>query len=557
MANNRSGITVSEALELDCMKKSIVLAGRFGVSNIISNVNVMADPDVMKWVEGGEMLLTTGYALNKVSKKEQIDLIRQAKKASLAAIGIKVKPYLQSLPKEILEIADSNNIPIIEIDKNISISEITTPILKEIFDRQSLLLQKIENIYEQFMEAMLKSTDIEGLIRLTSKNIRNPIILKLEFPKKYIQEYSTIDDYTELTIEKSLKSFYTDRHIKKEKKIHQTKEFIKEKLVDRVVIPIIANDRVYGHIFVWGINYPIAGYEMSVMEIASTTIALEVLKNLSVKEVENRYKSEFLEDLISEDEKRNKKSIERISFFNLKEDDCYFCIMIRLIRKNKSENINENVMKIQEVIAKITEKLEEFALEKDINIIVGNKMDQIPILVSFNKDNEEYEKKRFVKILPQFEENMKQIKDVQVKIGIGRIYSGIKNFKKSYLDSIFAIDTGKIIDGRDLTIFSKLGIYQLLTQECLENELGRFYENTLKPLADYDELKSTELVRTLDAYFENNGNLKKMSDELFTHYNTVLYRVQRIEEITGMSLDNASERLNLNVALKIKKLLNI
>ncbi|MDO5707287.1 MAG: PucR family transcriptional regulator ligand-binding domain-containing protein [Andreesenia angusta] len=556
MATNRTGITVEETLSMDIMKNSKVLAGGSGLQNIVSNVNVMADPDVMKWVEGGEFLLTTGYALNKMDIYEQKELIKQAKDITLAAIGIKVKPYLDELPEQLLKIADDNNLPIIEIDENISISEITTPILKEIFDRQSLLLQKIENIYEQFMEAMLKSTDIKGLIELTSQNIKNPIILKLDFPKKLIKEYSTADDYTEITIEKSMNAFYLDRYIRKEKKIHQTKEFIKEKVIDRVIIPIIANENVYGHIFAWGLNSPLSGYEMSVMEIASTTIALEVLKALSVKEVENRYKSEFIEDLISEEDKRNKKSIDRIGFFNLKKDDYYFCITAKLRGMFKKGNINENVISIQQYISKLNDKLEVLSANKNIKCIIGNKMDQVPILISFNKDNYDYEKKRHADILPDLEKAILEIEDVDIGIGVGRIYKGINNFRKSYLDSIFAIDTGKILNHGKVTIFSKLGIYQLLSQDCLGNELRRFYEETLKPLVDYDESKSTELTRTLESYFNNNGNLKKMSDELFTHYNTVLYRVHRIEEITGMSLDNESERLDLNVALKIKKLIS-
>ncbi|MEG2539835.1 MAG: helix-turn-helix domain-containing protein, partial [Clostridium sp.] len=72
---------------------------------------------------------------------------------------------------------------------------------------------------------------------------------------------------------------------------------------------------------------------------------------------------------------------------------------------------------------------------------------------------------------------------------------------------------------------------------------------------EYDSKKSTELVKTLEAYFEHNGNLKKMSDALFTHYNTILYRLTRIKEITGVNFENAKDRLNLEIALKIKMLL--
>ena len=90
---------------------------------------------------------------------------------------------------------------------------------------------------------------------------------------------------------------------------------------------------------------------------------------------------------------------------------------------------------------------------------------------------------------------------------------------------------------------------------CYKEELEDFYNTTLKPLVDYDEKRSTELVKTLEEYFNNNGNLTRISEQLFTHYNTILYRINRICEITGMDLENPNHRLNLEIALKIKKLL--
>lgn len=46
-----------------------------------------------------------------------------------------------------------------------------------------------------------------------------------------------------------------------------------------------------------------------------------------------------------------------------------------------------------------------------------------------------------------------------------------------------------------------------------------------------------------------------MSENLYTHYNTVLYRINRIKEITGLNLDDPNDRLNLEIALKIRELL--
>lgn len=90
----------------------------------------------------------------------------------------------------------------------------------------------------------------------------------------------------------------------------------------------------------------------------------------------------------------------------------------------------------------------------------------------------------------------------------------------------------------------------------MEDELNQFYKDTLEPLVKYDKEKGSELVKTLQMFFQCGGNLKKVSEEMFTHYNTIVYRMQRIKDITGMNLENPNERLNLQVAFKIFEMSN-
>lgn len=546
----QNGITVEESLKMDCMKNSKVIAGAKGISNIISNVNVMADPDIMSWVGGGEFLLTTGYSLNKVSTEEQVKLIEEAKKQGLAGLGVKIKPYLESMPTEVIQLAEEIGFPIIEINQEISLSDIMTPIVNEIFNKQSYLLKKIEKIYEQFMDAMLNRLDIVDITELTSKNIKNPVMLKLEFPNKVIERFKDLDLELEEDIKRNAEKFYQASDKNTERKIYESAEIINGKYVDRLIIPIIAKDSVYGHIIAWGINSSLGGYEMSVLEIASTTIALEVLKAISVREVENRYKSEFIEDLISLDEKRKEKAVERLSFFNLKKDEYYMSISIKL--KMKEGEISIDMASIQQSVSKLYEQIERKLDNYKMKGIIGSKIEKIIILLSYGDEEGEREVSDFIS---KIEELALKYENIDIKIGVGRVYTGIESFNNSYIDSVKAINTGKILDDSIVTEFNKLGIYKILCQDHLEDELTRFYETTLKVLDDYDKKKSTELVKTLESYFENNGNLKKMSDALFTHYNTILYRVQRIKEITKMDLEDPNDRLNLEVSLKMKKIL--
>jgi purine catabolism regulator len=81
-------------------------------------------------------------------------------------------------------------------------------------------------------------------------------------------------------------------------------------------------------------------------------------------------------------------------------------------------------------------------------------------------------------------------------------------------------------------------------------------EETVGPLMEHDRAHGTELVKTLESYFECNGNVKKMASRLYTHYNTVIYRLRRIEGITGLDLRDPEARLNLQMGLKIARLRN-
>ena len=64
----------------------------------------------------------------------------------------------------------------------------------------------------------------------------------------------------------------------------------------------------------------------------------------------------------------------------------------------------------------------------------------------------------------------------------------------------------------------------------------------------------SSLVQTIDAYFNYRGNISQTSERLFVHRNTLLYRLERIQEVTGQNLENADERLALHLALKFWQL---
>lgn len=114
-------------------------------------------------------------------------------------------------------------------------------------------------------------------------------------------------------------------------------------------------------------------------------------------------------------------------------------------------------------------------------------------------------------------------------------------------------------EGRSILAFEQTGAYRLLLPAMSEDpgELERFYEETLAPLASYDEQYETELVATVEAYLENDGNVAQTAARLFTHRHTVRYRLERVRELSGHDISSSEGREKLSLGLKAMRVLGI
>jgi len=140
-------------------------------------------------------------------------------------------------------------------------------------------------------------------------------------------------------------------------------------------------------------------------------------------------------------------------------------------------------------------------------------------------------------------------------VGVSRVVDDVPGLRAAVAQALDALALGRRIEGRlSPHYYDDLGLYRLLAGLRARDEVQRFYEETLAPLARYDATHGTELVRTLDCFFAQNANASQTSRALYIHRNTLGYRLQRIVEITGLDLDDAEARMALQLALEIHRL---
>lgn len=143
-----------------------------------------------------------------------------------------------------------------------------------------------------------------------------------------------------------------------------------------------------------------------------------------------------------------------------------------------------------------------------------------------------------------------------ITLAIGKEAATVAAWPRSLREAEQALILGcQLLDTTRVLDFGDLGVYRLLVLLRESPELWEFYRATLATLAEYDRKQEAELLKTLEAFFDNLGNLARTATALHVHRNTLLYRLGRVAEISGLDLDDPEERLALWLALKTHRVL--
>ena len=136
-----------------------------------------------------------------------------------------------------------------------------------------------------------------------------------------------------------------------------------------------------------------------------------------------------------------------------------------------------------------------------------------------------------------------------VRISYGTIVSEIKQVSKSYKEAKMALDVGKIFySEKSITAYNTLGIGRLIYQ--LPINLCRIFIKEIFGDSIPEELDD-ELLTTVQKFFDNNLNVSETSRQLFVHRNTLVYRLEKLHQSTGLDIRTFDDALTFKIALMV------
>ena len=144
-------------------------------------------------------------------------------------------------------------------------------------------------------------------------------------------------------------------------------------------------------------------------------------------------------------------------------------------------------------------------------------------------------------------------------IGRSRVALDPLDLHRAGNEALLAVNVAEGDEERPLLAFEQTGAYRLLLSAMSEDpaELQRFYAETVEPLVAYDEQYETDLVRTVEAFLENDGNVAGTAQKLFTHRHTIRYRLERVRELSGLDVGSTDGREKLSLGLKAMRVLGV
>ncbi|MGN8647209.1 PucR family transcriptional regulator [Gracilibacillus sp. HCP3S3_G5_1] len=526
------GLTLRDLLKLEPLKGAQLVAAVEFDKKMIDRINIMGSPEVDHFVRPNEFILTTGYPFRD-NPEDLIVFLEKLVEKGVAGIGIKIKRFITEIPNEVLKKAEELHFPIVEIQPTTVFSDVVRVAMEEIFYRESEHFVATYNRLQKFTNSIVEGEKLEDVLAELEQELENPLIIKDLTGDIVAPLLSNILNATELA---DLANVIEGRVGTGSFQVE-----LREEIFVGFGLPLSKN-RTSQHIpYIACIetNHHLTDVDFLTLEKISTILLMELTHIQFKEQMEEKYLSQFVKSLLRGDEISIEQSGTQSEITNvaLEEKWLQVCILqlgdsstfvhpYTLLKKQLNQFVSSEVLVTEfngQMVMLVADR-EKQNLHVSMKIIEN----EIGRFISFHEGA-----KTFTLLIGNEVNKLQDVyKSYQQALQVRKIYQQY-NFQKR---SIY---------------FSDMHIYRLLYLLPETEEIPRYIADLIGPLLEHP--RKDMLIETLETYFAKSKNIRATADHLFTHYNTVVYRLERIKELLGLNIDDPEISLELQITLKIIK----
>jgi purine catabolism regulator len=538
-------ISVEDVRKLALPLGTRVLAGDGQMNRIVSWTTVIYPEDGMssKTLQTGEMVLVAGQEGNSTRHTSDVEVVRWASDHNAAAVVLTDTPSSAAIAE-----ANAYGIPVMALPGGSRIRMIEKAVVSLLVDHKGQIERRGTQIYRQLTQISSRNEGMAELISAMARLTNKAIVIQ---DKRLQLLYSSVQpqfvaywEEVEVFLRKvdNLPVELQDRLRVTEVENPVIMQSLPTPGVARLVAPVITKDIGRGYLSIIGRDTDLDDIDMLVAEHGAAACALEMAKAKAISDTEKRLRGTFLDRLLMGDVSQQ-EAIRQGERFEHDMARTHVAIVLawqgdKTPSLRRLETIINGVVATQHASALVWQR------ERESEVLVFHAGDiDNPIDTS-------------MKLAKAFSsEVQRQFPSARVAVGLGQPARELGAWRNSYRDAVQALDLAARLQTDTPLYIGDLGVYQLILSLNDREKLLDFCKQTLEPLLKYDMSQHADLIKTLEAFFACHGNLSQTAEMLIVHRNTLLYRMNRINEIADIDLNRPEIRLALHLALTIRRLL--
>jgi len=559
------GLTVRQLLATRTLAGTTVLAGHAGLDRVVRGVNVMEVPDILAWVKPHELLLTTAFPLTQSAASEQqqpellLELITALNSRSLAALAIKLGRYLDGMPQSVLDRADELGFPILRLPDQIAFDEVLPGIFGQLLDQQNQVLEQADALHRAISAIVLGGGGLSEIAGEVSR-LLDGVVLITTPDGRVLAEAGPAEQRGGLTAAGLF---------------DPTGRFLLERLGNGLqpvvaggaglagvaaLTPIVAGGVDHGRIVAYRQGGTLFPGVVQALERVAIVAALTITKELAVAAVESKFRGDYLRDVLTGLVPVDAQVVEHCRSLGWSIDEPLVVVVAELDPVPSSTAAEPGGSRTQVVYRSQHERFSSAWSQ------VMRGRDRTAPVVSFSQE--------VVALLPVRGDDSTQVVAEVVAAVAGDRGGGRRSFCAGvsrlvseptsqdgiaigYTQARKAVAVGRRVHGNDsVSHFDSLGVHRLLSLVPDTAELKSFAAEVLGELTA-DNPEAADLRRTLQALLDTNLNVAETARVLHFHYNTLRYRIGKLERIVGPFSTDANLRLDVALALQVVQMRGI
>lgn len=459
----------------------------------------------------------------------------------LAEVGVSALAVYQPPSAELVQAAETAGLPLIQLAGALPAAEIERSVVELLVDREQHLRRRVGAVYERLLAALLEEDGAAAIAREVAVATGKAALVF----DPYLQLLGAGGPDAATVVAACRAALAALGNEQRRSALRPfrvaTQEFPPG--VGVMVRPLELRGTPAGFLCLVGAEPDFGELDDLVVERAASVLAIEVAKQRAVAEARLRLHSDFLDELLEGPVGDAEAVAARAESLGYDLHRRHAVFVLEVVATPRSG-----------VVARLRDRFVDVArgelLRSEASALVRARDGRVDVLYPLSATAPPDPRRLVEALRARLSEACDRL---PVAAGVGRPAAGAADFPRAYREAAMALEVCRALYGGNTTVrFEDLGVNRLLFQLLDNPELEAYRRDIIGPLEDYDARHGTDLARTLEVFLASNGNHMQAARDLHLHRNTLLYRLQRVEELLGVDLDQADARLAVQVALKIR-----